>query len=337
VWQDGWSGVDDPEKRNLPDLITQTAVFLDHGEKNYYAIPDDIEIVEAGRICVLTLDCVSVRHFWDVLSRNRGLFQVLENSHNATTPVEVSNRRELLRALLRIETEDLVEWIRSRCAVLVFFRPDRQADLEAQFPPGEWQRIEIIPEGEPSILTIPKSADEIVTVATRDLHDDEAVAVTVGWFGEVSLKERSYLQEIFSLNHLPDKPFNSSETPLIPPPAAPIILAEGAFSIDGNEEFWRGKGSDAITIMDEQISPYPYEGMAFCRPTKTEFQVTCRNRNGRPGNCTVHLHDREGHAFVISILGGRLIASIDRGIEVTSPYKSGIAVEAPAVAQSMRR
>jgi hypothetical protein len=337
VRNDGWSGVEDPEKRNLPDLITQTALFLDHGEGNYYAIADEIEIVEAGRIGVISLDCVSVGHFWSVLGarRNRELFQVLENFHNAATPVEVRNRRELLRALLRVETEDLLEWIRSRCAVLLFFHPDRLNAVAQQLPPGEWRRIHITPYGEPSMLTVPKSADEIVTVATRDLHDDEAVAVTVDWVDDVTPMERNYLAEIFSLNHLPDLPLDGGTTPVIPSPAAPIILSNGGFSIDGDRDFWEGRGEQSIRVMDEQISPYPYPGKAFCRPTKTEFDVTCNNKWGGDCECTVVLRNRDGHAFVISIEGEQLIATIDRHKEVHSLYGKQKYAQTPMV-QSMR-
>jgi hypothetical protein len=337
VRNDGWSGVEDPEKRNLPDLIAQTAMFLDHGEGNYYAIADEIDLVQAGRIGVISLDCVSVGHFWRVLSArpNRELFQVLENFHNAATPVEVNNRRELLRALLRVETEDLLEWIRSRCAVLLFFRSDRLDAVARQLPAGEWRRIHITPNGEPSLLTVPKSADEIVTVATRDLLDDEAVAVTVDWVDEISAMERNYLTEIFSLNHLPDRPLDGGTTPVIPPPAAPIILSNGGFSIDGDRDFWEGRGEHSIRVMDEQISPYPYPGKAFCRPTKTELDVTCNNKWGREGECSVVLRNLDGHAFVISLEGEQLIATIDRHNEAGSLYRKQRFVETPMV-QSMR-
>ncbi|MDP9191406.1 MAG: hypothetical protein M3P06_06870 [Acidobacteriota bacterium] len=334
--KDGWSGVDDPEKRNLPDLIQRTALFADHDADSYYAIADEIEIVQAGRVGVLTLDCVSVRHFWRVLNANRGLFQVLENFHNAATPLEVVNRRQLLRALLQVEADDLLLWIRSRCAVLLFFSPDHSAAIEDEFPLGEWRRIHISPEGQPSMLTIPKSVEEIITVATRDLHDDEAMAVTFRSSGDVTRMERNYLAEIFSLNHLPDAPFEGGETPLIPPPAAPIVLSNGGFCIDGDEKFWSGQGSDTIEVADEQISPYPLLGMAYCRPTKTEFYVTCNNHRAAEGECSVFLSSMEGHTFVISIDGQQLIASVHREEMQEKLYEREMYVPEPMV-QSMRR
>lgn len=318
---DGWSGPR-AAMRTLPDRIDEMAQRFGSVAGHYYAIGEDAVVLRRRSLDLITLDCISVSHFWSTLQQHRELFQVLENYHNAASSEEVANRIALLDALLDVDAEAVADAIGIRCAVLLFCRPDERELALGGFAAGEWRRIGgISPQSRvPIQLSVTRRARPGETFAARDIHDDAAVPVPRPWAERLDEVERLFLEEIFSLNHVPDEPIEGNETPLEPAPRPPLILFDGGFAIDGDAEFWREERSGVLYVTDDKISPYPRKGRAFCRATKREYLVVGGDEKAADGEYEITLRSCDsGPDYVIGIDGEMLTVTDIRRNEDPEP------------------
>jgi|GEM_PF-6514018 len=305
---DGWSGPRDA-MRTLPGRIDEMVERFGSVAGNYYAIGEEAVVLRRRSLELITLDCISVSHFWSTLQQHRELFQVLENYHNAASSEEVANRLVLLDALLDVDAEAVADAIGIRCAVLFFYRPDEREHVLGGFAAGDWRRIGgISPQSRvPVQLSVTPRTRAGETFAVRDIHDDAAIPVSRPWAERLDNVERRFLDEIFSFNHVPDEPIEGNETPLQPTPPAPLILSDGGFAIDGDAEFWREEWSGVLYVTDDKISPYPRKGRAFCRTTKREYVVVRGDEKAADGEYEVTLRSCDsGRDYIIGIDGERL-------------------------------
>lgn len=276
---------------------------------SYYVIADDTEDfqVESTGVHFRTLDCVEKGHFWTVLLENLKLYQDLTNSYNALTREEIENRQELLAKLLRKEG-----W-KHRLSVLVYTA--KAAEVE-RFAPWKWMGARISfdvhakDDGElfeGALKGVPKGTMYFIT---PDLLADLARTGNV-IHEDISDLERELLDEIFSLNHIPDAPLdNGGTTEPAPVPVPPtIVLNEGGFSFEGGgAEFWKEgdyETGEVVDIPDETIELYPRAGKAYCRTTKEEFDV--KESNPKEDEYVIFLHS-DTRCFEIRLYGNHLKA-----------------------------
>ncbi|HKR65452.1 MAG TPA: hypothetical protein VJZ00_17090 [Thermoanaerobaculia bacterium] len=303
---DGWSGPPDA-MRTLPGRIDEMVQRFGSDIGHYYAIGEEAAMLRRRSLELITLDCISVSHFWSTLQQHRDTFQVLENYHNAAASEEVANRIALLDDLLDVDA--VAEVIGIRCAVLLFCRPDEREYVLGGFAAAEWRRIGgIFPQSRvPIQLSVTRRTRPGETFAVRNIHDDAAIRVPRPWAERLDTVERLFLEEIFSFNHVRDEPIEGNETPLEPSPNVPLILSDGGFAIDGDAEFWREERSGVLYVTDDKISPYPRKGRAFCRATKREYVVVGGDEKAPDGEYEITLRSCDsGRDYVIGIDGERL-------------------------------
>lgn len=273
----------------------------------FYAIAEDIERVSTGDPYLLTLDCIEVSHFWSTLGKNAKLYKVLENYYNALTAQEVSNRRDLLQAFLDLQKEESAA---GRCFVLIIGKQDVIEELSDQYPPGQWRHVQVVRKGKPdkdlleAALLSPEKAPVLVT---QDLYADLAQAGEVKRGRKLDEAEIAYLEEIFSLNHIPDAPIsNGGETGPGPASPLPIILDDGGFSFEGDDDFWKEADPDKTpqNLDEDLIRPYPRKDKAYCRTTKQELEIVRGDPDALEGQYTFYLcnNDRTS-CFEIGLTG----------------------------------
>lgn len=331
-----------PEKRLNPEIIGEIAqsklsvsseTSLHGGEGtatptlevpiSYYVIADDAEDFQVGStdVHVRTLDCIPKVHFWKVLLENLELYQDLTNSYNVLTRNEIENRQKLLDKLLR------GEGLKHRLSVLAY---TATATDVGPFVPWQWTGARISfkadaeVDGELFEKALKNVPAETLYFITANLLDDLAKVGHVE-YDEISEPERALLDEIFSLNHIPDAPLDDGGTtepaPVPVPPT--IVLNEGGFSFEGGGlDFWKEGDceSDDVVIEDDSIELYPRAGKAYCRTTKEEFDVNVGNPDAEESDYSIYLYSPD-RCFQISLSGEQLRATAVQPIEWLSTPK----------------
>lgn len=226
----------------------------------YYGFLDDQEEFKTstGRWQIQTYDCIQEAIFWSVLNSNVGLYQVLENKHNSASQAERQNRKLLHDKLF----ESKYDKTKDAHQTIHFLEPLEGGSEEKKKAPWGWALIEVelddsdeandsdkadlpkgwkydltdalarSPEREQSAKTKFQLRAPLLThVKVRDtkakiLDDDERFKAVV-----------PFLEEIFSLHHIPDAEiWGDDPTPLDPVPP-PIVLSEG-FALDEDMGLW---------------------------------------------------------------------------------------------------
>lgn len=282
---------------------------------DFYAIGEWPEPYPGDKVKRLhtTFDCVAVNHFWEVLKKTQS-YDVLEPSSDADLTVidekKVQRRLALLREMLKVDDSAF-----RRCFIHFFTSPSRRPEPA----PWTWVRVSVKPRAEPTGGTGDVFADmfggtDDFTLITRDAFDDTIRFAEVGLFQTISSQETKFLEEVFSLHHVPDAPFGGGA--LVPPTEPPpIIISDGGFSFELDDDF-RSNGRNqggSTTLPDETILPYPTDGVralgkAFCRNTGETYLV-----EGVEGSEGFHVELRtedQTRALSIVLQGETLVATV---------------------------
>lgn len=240
------------------DATFQFMQTLAIGERRtVYAFVDNIEVKHldnGSAVLVYTLDCVDAQMFWSVLRVHFGLFDVLYG--RTLSDALILRRKQLLAQLLLDPTHGWVLRViigaahAEHEAVSQFLRPLTWQKIFMQFPRQGavgplWQAI--------------ADADEntFLSLFSRDLYVDDG-QITPFYTGNIQPAEVAYLEEIWSLNHIPDAPLPPASGGVVPGPVDPIF----GFDILGqNDAYWQARTTYRTEIPAHQVA-YTQERIA---------------------------------------------------------------------------
>jgi hypothetical protein len=216
----------------------------------YYGFLDEQEIFEFGESLwrIRTYDCIGESTFVQVLHNNASLYQVLENRHNSASTQERNTRKKLHNELFAYKDAQVHEPYKA-----IHFL-DRLGESSKKRPeetaPWGWALIQAkardatdqsnsvdedaLPHflgqqiGDQCQLWAPLLTDAELSLVTAEILNKD-------WFTDTTVP---FLEEIFSLHHIPDADiWGRDPTPLAPEPP-PIILSNG-FWLDDDVELWK--------------------------------------------------------------------------------------------------
>jgi len=291
--------------------VLSQSTALEIGGYGFYGIADDVDeiAVEGGNAGVMTLDCISVQWFWETLLANIKLYKPLQ--YESVTEEETTARNELLKAIAPVVQEGKLP---NRRMVLIFIPPKGIPDVSAVFPPGKWINVDIecadaaASDATPFLETDPATLSAPRYVVTHSLYDEFVrEANKVERRRELVPEETAFLEEVFSLNHVPDVDLGEGST--TPPPApvpAPIVLDEGGFTFDGDADFWSKAVLWTRHRLDETTIRQGGEPeKALHRTTEVRYNVVAGDETADEFKYALTLETEDGEkAFELSVAPG---------------------------------
>jgi hypothetical protein len=238
----------------------------------FFAIDDSREKLhfEKWDLHVTTYDCYAAAMFWQTLKKSQELVEKL--IPNDVTPDALQRRLQLLEELLA-KTDP-----QHRFALVVVSREAPSHSI------GVWMLSTITRTNTNLSIddAIARAGDseEPVSVLLPNLYEDDPSHQATGFApSHAHDDDRRYVDEIFSLNHVPDADFGDGGVTPPEPEPAPIVLSDGGFRFeldDGGKSWADGLPSPGnFRVLDEakieQDDQQP--GTAFCVTTKESFDV----------------------------------------------------------------
>ncbi len=230
------------------------------------------------------LDCIEIDHFWTVLQRHRSKHIPLFDE--PLSAQHTQDRRDHLVDLFSAP---------DKAVVLSLFVGRRHQDFEAildAFPPMSWTTLTDIPSGKAQPLG---SVADAVTwgglsiARTPDMRTDAAEVITAPFprVGSPQQPELLALEEVFSLNHIPDARLPPSDP--LPGPATPSglpPLLDTGLQLRGSPLYWRDwrtvrtESSAALPSYSEhvpwsKVAPLdpPHPGHVYCHTDGLWYRV----------------------------------------------------------------
>ena len=222
----------------------------------YFAIDDSREpVTKSSPVWVTTYDCIDAVGFWTTLLANKTFFEPVRDQE--LDAERIVRRQKLLDVLLTGVP---------RFAVIVLSTEPRK------LPIGIWNVATVVLTEE--VVTFEGAVAAVaegkpVFVEAPNLYDDAPLRAAKAFDTmKAEAPDAEILEEIFSLNHVPDAGIEPGGTtgPAEPPP---IALSDGGFRFEAPDdlEFWNGcvpYPNDFRMLDESKIEPHGELGKAYC-------------------------------------------------------------------------
>lgn len=264
---------DNIEYRHISELFEPEENAVDHKiEEETYE--DDGWPPGRGYHALFTLDCFEVDYFLQVLLHHAESFEMLFGS--TLTADKIKARNALLADLLADESKS---WI---IRILVGSEHVRYRRYHRVFRELTWQKI-WIPEP-PSEFDrdlwselVAKASDTHDVYIAPDLFTGSVADFELTLDETITAQEIAYLEEVFSLNHIPDAPL----PPAVPVPAMPTEPLNGFEFATEKDPYWtEALPADlATTIPADHIRATDTAGYARNVTTNEPFIIHYLKKN----------------------------------------------------------
>lgn len=267
----------------LPKPPTCYYAFVDSIEYRHLGETEPLELQEEayeenwpplnGYEALFTLDCFDAEAFLAALWNHGGKFEVL---YGATLTAErITNRKVLLAELIKDPSKSCV--IRR----IIGSNHPQYREAHELLPELRWLKI-WAREPEPDELSLwaelaASHLDSDWSYRAVDLFTDVARPVGVRYLNEIEDIEVAYLEEVFSLNHIPDAPLPPATVPGGRTPVDPVM---GFLFRSKDDPYWKTDLPERYrtSIMAADIIATE-SGIARDETTERAFQIVYVKRN----------------------------------------------------------